>query len=363
MKEVLLTGTMLAVMAASAVPSTQGSSKMPIAASAPELINLLRQAKSGSEILLAPGEYQNLVIQGVQARSIVVRSADPRKPAVIGPFIMAKSSGVTFRDLEFSNAGSSDAWAWRILDSHDIHFDRLDVHGSLDGNPQNDRQGIQIRRSSQISITNSVFHELYRSISPSDTSDIRITNNRFHDNARTGIFSSNVENVTISGNSFTDSYPIEGDHMDAIAFTKIGPTNTTRNVLVSHNVITRGKGRVTQGIFFRDPSKGETHFSDIRIKNNLIIGMGLNGIYVNSAERVTIEGNTVLAYPGKSNNSWILLQYVNHGEVRDNRASLISITPPANQNRNVSQAGNLIVPPVTDNGAAALADHSAKQSN
>lgn len=360
MKELLLAGAMFATVAATAGPDGGArASGAPVTSSA-ELLTALRSAKSGEVILVAPGEYQGLMFQGVKARNVQVRSANPAAPAVIGPFLMENSSGITFRGLEFSNAGGSDAWAWRILDSHDINFDQLDVHGTLDGNPQNDRQGIQIRRSSKIGITNSTFHELYRSISPSETSDIRITDNRFHDNARTGVFSSNVQDVLIARNSFTDSYPVEGDHMDAIAFTKIGPTNTTRDVVVADNLIMRGKGRVTQGIFFRDPSKGETRFTNIRISNNLIIGMGLNGIYVNSAEQVVIDGNTVLAYPGKSNNSWILLQHVRNGEVRENQAPLISVTPPANQNLDVKEVRNKLIAPVTDNGAAALAVRGIK---
>ena len=360
MKEIVLAGSLLAFTAVDPASETRSATSKGPVSSTSQLASALRSAKRGDVILVAPGEYQGLAIKDVKAAEVVIRSADPANPAVIGPFLMENSSGLTFRDLEFSNEGGTDAWAWRILDSQNIHFDKLNVHGSLDGNPQNDRQGIQIRRSAKISVTDSTFHELYRGISPSETSDIVITGNRFHGNARTGIFSSNVQNVLISRNSFTDSYPVEGDHMDAIAFTKIGPTNTTRDVIVSENLITRGRGKVTQGIFFRDPSKGVTRFSNIQVKDNFIVGMGLNGIYINSAEGVTVEGNTVLAYPGKSNNSWILLQYVQGGEVRGNRAPLISVKPPANSNVDVTESKNQIVAPVTDGGAAALAAREAK---
>lgn len=360
MKELVLAASLLAFAAVGPASEPLGATSKGPVSSTSQLVSALHSAKPGDVILVAPGDYQGVIIKNVKASRVVIRSADPANPAIVGPFLMENSSGLTFRELEFSNAGGTDAWAWRILDSQDIHFDKLDIHGSLDGNPQNDRQGIQIRRSARISVTDSKFHELYRGLSPSETSDIVITGNRFYGNARTGIFSSNVQNVLISGNSFTDSYPVEGDHMDAIAFTKIGPTNTTRDVVVSDNLITRGKGKVTQGIFFRDPSKGVTRFSNIRISDNFIVGMGLNGIYVNSAEGVTIEGNTVLAYPGKSNNSWILLQHVNGGQVRGNRAPLISVRPPANNNVNVTETKNQLLAPVTDDGAAALAARAAK---
>lgn len=360
MKKLALAGAVLAAIAIGAsAAAPRGSRNEPVSSSS-ELVSALRKARLGDVILVAPGDYKGLAFQNLKLQGVVVKSAISGQRAVIGPFVMENSSGITFRDLEFSNEGAEANWSWRIVKSQDIHFDHVDMHGSLDGNPQNDRQGIQIRLSSKISIKNSEFHELYRCISPSETSDIEISNNRFHDNARTGIFSSNVQNVLIANNSFTDSYPVEGDHMDAIAFTRIGPTNTTRNVVVKENVITRGKGRVTQGIFFRDSTKGVTRFTDIRISDNLIVGMGYNGIFIAGAENVIVERNTVVAYPGKTNNSWIMLSYVKGGQVRDNRAPLISVTPPRNNNVDVVESGSKLTSPVTDEGAKAMAEYVAR---
>lgn len=361
MKEFALAAALLAFAAVEPTSTGRGPQASTAVSSTSELARALRTAGRGDVILLAPGDYQGLVIQGVNVGGVVIRSAKPDMPAVVGPFTVQDSSGITFRDLELSNVGAQGHWSWQVLRSRDIHFDGLDVHGSLDGNPQNDRQGIQIRWSSKISIKNSRFHELYRCVSPSETSDIEITGNRFHDNARTGIFSSNVQNILVARNTFTDSYPVEGDHMDAIAFTRIGKTNTTQDVVVADNVISRGNGRVTQGIFFRD-STGVSRFKNVQIRNNLLVGMGLNGIFVSGAENVTVEGNTVLAYPGRSNNSWILLMKVDGGKVSGNRAPLISVKPPINKNLNVVETGNQIIAPVTDGGAAALAARATQVS-
>lgn len=356
MKELLLASTLLAMLPTSIPGAVSSGQTMNSPA---ELMSALKAAKPSAIIRLAPGEYSGLRFDDLALKNVVITSADPTRPAVLRPFAINRSTGLTFRNLEFSNAGVTDVhWSWRVQNSKDIAFDKLDIHGSLDGNPQNDRQGIQIRYSSGIQITNSEFHELYRAISPSETSNILIADNQFHDNARTGIFSSNVQHVQISNNRFTDSYPVEGDHMDAIAFTRIGPTNTTKDVLVSGNVITRGKGRATQGIFFRDSTKGKSFFQDIQIRDNLIIGMGYNGIYINNAENVVVENNTVVAYPGKSNNSWILLLYVRGGRVAGNRAPMISTKMP--NNVNVVEKSNKITSPVKDEGRAALAEYAKR---
>ena len=243
-------------------------------------------------------------------------------------------------------------FSWVIRDSQNIQFDRVNVHGTLDGNPQNDAAGIQVFDSSNISITNSEFHELYRGVAFSESNNLTLTGNDFHDTARTAVFSQNVQKVVISGNSFTNFHPVEGDHMDAIAFTLKGTTNTTEDILISNNVISRGDGKVAQGIFFRDPS-GVSEFTNVQIIDNIIVGMGYNGIYVNGAKNVTLSGNDVLSYEGKAETSWILLQNTDGAKISDNSSSLISVLEK-NGNTGIVETGSKIVDFVTDGGAAAL---------
>lgn len=246
--------------------------------------------------------------------------------------------------------------------SENIHFDDVNVHGSLDRDPQNDAAGIQVFNSSNISIINSEFHELHRGVALSETNNINVVGNEFHDTARTAIFSQNVQKVVISENSFTNFRPVDGDHMDAIAFTmKADGTNTTDDVLISGNVITRGDGKVTQGIFFRDPS-GVSDFTNIKIIDNIIVGMGYNGIYVNGAKNVTLSGNDVLSYEGKAETSWILLQNTDGATVSDNSASLISVLEK-NGNTGIVESGSTIVSYVTDGGAAALKEWFASHAD
>lgn len=313
----------------------------------------LKSAHAGDTILLAPGTYSGLAIKNIDTGGLVnIKSLDADNQAVLTNFNITGSSGLKFSELEMSNADQQGHFTWIITDSQNIHFDSVDVHGTLDGNPQNDRQGIQISKSSDISITNSEFHELYRVIAQSDSSNLTISGNQFHDVARTAIYSQNVQKVVIANNTFTDFYPVEGDHMDAIAFTRKGDTNTTSDVVISGNVITRGDGNVTQGIFFRD-SSGVSSFKNIQIVDNLIVGMGHNGIFVTGAENVKISGNDVHSYVGRPNTSWILVMNTDGVVAQDNSAVLISVLAK-NGNANIVESGSDIVAAVTDNGAAAL---------
>jgi Ca2+-binding RTX toxin-like protein len=325
----------------------------------------LKTAQGGDTILLAPGTYSGLSIKNIDTGGLVtIKSLDPNNEAVLNNFGIQNSSGIKFQNVEMSASGSPGYFSWIIRSSENIQFESVDVHGTLDGEPQNDAAGIQVFDSSDIVIKNSEFHELYRGVAFSETKGVTVTGNDFHDTARTAMFSQNVQKVVITDNSFTNFHPIEGDHMDAIAFTlKSDGTNTTEDVFISGNVITRGDGKVAQGIFFRDPS-GVTEFKNIQIVDNIIVGMGYNGIYVNGASNVKVDGNQVLSYEGKANTSWILLQNTDGAVVTDNSSSLISVQTQ-NGNTGIVDTGNKVVSYVTDGGLAAvkawLADHGGMQ--
>jgi Ca2+-binding RTX toxin-like protein len=314
----------------------------------------LKTALSGDTILLAPGTYSGLSIKGIDTGGLVtIKSLDPNNEAVLTNFNISHSSGLKFQGVEMAASGGVGYYSWIIRDSQNIHFDDVNIHGSMDGNPQNDAAGIQVFDSSDVSIINAEFQQLYRGVAFSESNNITVSGNEFHDTARTAIFSQNVQKVTIVDNSFTNFRPAEGDHMDAIAFTaKSDGTNTTQDIFISGNVITRGDGKVAQGIFFRDPS-GVTDFKNIQIVDNIIVGMGYNGIYVNGADNVKVDGNQVLSYEGKANTSWILVQNVDGVAVTNNAASLISVLG-SNGNTAITDAGNTIVDYVTDGGVAAV---------
>ncbi|MET3528123.1 calcium-binding protein [Phenylobacterium koreense] len=319
-----------------------------------DALNLaIKSAQAGDVIMLAPGVYSGVSIDGIKIEgSISIQSADASNLAVLTDFNISNSSGINLKNLELSNAGSAKDWGWQIAGSKDIHLEGLDVHGTLDGDPQNDHQGIRISFSDNVSISNSEFHELYRAIAESDSKNITIKDNEFHDIARTGVMNANSQGVVISGNRFTDFYPKPGDHMDAISFHQMGETNTASDILISGNLITRGDGEKTQGIFFRDTT-GESAFHNIKIYDNLIVGMGSNGIYVNGAEDVDLKGNTVISYEGKENISWILLQNTIGSNVANNEASIISYFESAG-NVGLTELGNVIISAVQDSGAAVV---------
>lgn len=310
----------------------------------------------GTVVLLKPGRYDGLALKGL--RNVTLASADPSHPAVIGPFRLSMSAGVTFRQVEFSSAGYSRTatpWGWTISDTSGLTLDRVFVHGDLTADPQTQTQGVTISRSKDVRIEGGQFSKLYRGLAVNETQGLMIKGVEFHDTARTAFVGANVQGAQITDNRFHDFHPIPGDHMDAIAFNGSGEGNTTADITIARNVIWRGQGKVAQGIFFRD-SSDITRFNRLTITDNLVVCMGINGLTVIGAQDVKIERNTVLSCPpepGNTQRSSILVLHTIRPALKDNAAVIVSVSNRANQNTGWTESGSVKTAPVTDGGKAA----------
>ncbi|WP_332763842.1 hypothetical protein, partial [Phenylobacterium sp.] len=138
------------------------------------LLREIKAAQPGDTILLEPGVYSDISISNLKiVGDVTITSADPTRPASFTDLTVRDSSGLNFSNLEFVvNPATSNAF--KVLDSSDIHFDKLNIHGSLDGDPTNDSSALQIRGSSNVSVTNSEFQQLSNGISHLDSDHITI---------------------------------------------------------------------------------------------------------------------------------------------------------------------------------------------
>jgi parallel beta-helix repeat protein len=266
------------------------------------LLSALKQAKDGDVILLEAGNYSDVVLKGLKFSDVTVQSKDAGRPAVLQDLLVRDSSGLTFRGLEFNVDPAKPLNSFQVMKSSDIHFDRLHVHGTLNGNPADDKVGLMIRESKDVSITNSEFQQLWHAVSFLDNQKLVITGNKFHDLRTDGIRGGGTSDVLISKNSFTDFYPADGDHPDAIQFWTTNTTTAASNIVITDNLVTRGNGGIMQGIFLRD-QVGTLPFENVTIANNLVVGGMYNGISVQGSSNLKIENNTVVALPGMK--SWI----------------------------------------------------------
>ena len=322
------------------------------------LTTALKAAAGGDVIKLAPGTYTGLSLGNVSYGSgVTITSADAANPAIITDFTLVNVQGVTFQNLEMLALDHPDYiekginfYAFKVARSSDVNFDDIHFHGSLDGNAQNDSLGLQIRDSSNVSVTNSEFEQLNRALAIGTTTGVRVSGNNVHDLRSDGFNFAQVKNAKIEDNIFHDFTPKAGDHPDAIQFWTSSTTAASTDILIARNVILRGDGEYTQGIFMRDET-GVLPYERVTITENLIVGTGWSGLRVIGAKDLVVTNNDLISFVG-DNVTFMLIQNADRVVATGNTAAQISF----DTSTNVTQSGNEITKPVQDFGIEAVQD-------
>lgn len=257
------------------------------------LLQALKAAQSGDTILLEPGVYSGITINNLKIEGgVTITSSDPGAPAVITDLLIKNSSGLSFSNIEIATDPAKNVTPLQVLASTNIHFDQMNVHGSLDGDPSNDVNAMMIRDSSNVSVTNSEFQEFSNGIAHLDSNHLLISGNSIHDLRLDGIRGGGSSNVTITKNFFTDFFRQPGDHPDAIQFWNSNTSVSAHDIVVSENVFTRGDGGPIQGVFIT-AQISKLPYLNVTVTDNLMVGTMYHGITVSGAQGVLISGNVV----------------------------------------------------------------------
>jgi Ca2+-binding RTX toxin-like protein len=311
----------------------------------------LKTAHDGDTILLNAGTYSGLAIKNLSfASGVNIVSKDLAHEAVLNNFTVTGANGLHFSNVELQTTGTAtNAWAFQVDGSKNVSFDHVSVHGSMDGNAQNDMEGISVLGSSNVSITNSEFQQLFRAVGFGNTNGVTISGNSFHDLRTTGIMGAQTSNVQINNNTFTNFKPMAGDHPDAIQFLTTATTAASHDISITGNVMTRGNGDAIQGIFLRDEI-GTMPYANVKIASNLLVGEGYNGVAVLGGQNLQITDNTLISYDGKTNVNWFLVQNADKVVASGNSATQIGFDHVTN----LVETKDTINQVATDGGKAAL---------
>lgn len=316
------------------------------------LYQALASAKAGDTILLQAGTYSGLRFDSYNFSSAVtITSADPNNQAVLTDFNINNAGGLTFQKVDLFANDPTGYWSFRVNSSHDITFDQVRIHGSLDNNPLNDQDGLGFWNSSNITITNSEFTELGTALSLGTNSNILIAGNYLHDLRTDAMDLSGVQNVKILNNYITEFYIATGDHPDAIQFWT-SATAPTKDIQISGNVITRGAGTVgMQGIYMStDP--GTMVLENVNISDNFLVGTGYQGISIlGGFNNATIANNQLYSLDNNTKLTWIRLDTGVGASVTGNAAMQIDTV---NIGGVLTKTGNVLNTPTTDAGKAEL---------
>lgn len=324
-----------------------------IVATSADLNAALTTAQAGDTIRLAPGVYSGVVATNLTfADAVTITSQNTLTPAVITDLTVQGSTGLTFYSLEMNALPALGLNPFKVTASQNIRFDRLNVHGTLDGNPQNDVSGFLIRTSSNVTVTNSEFQQLTHAIAQLDNNGLTISNNRIHDIQIDGVRGGGSSNVTVSGNTFWNFYAKDGDHSDAIQFWTTNTTVSAHDLVITDNLYYRGEGTAAQGVFMRD-EVGGLPFQRVTITGNTIIGGMFNGIYIWGGADVTVKDNVIAGYTDMRSKLW--LQDVTGGTITGNKGTAFALD---NNTSGLTTANNITIAQTND-PAAGLAMFNA----
>lgn len=329
------------------------SSNGKAVSSVEQLQRILKAAQDGDVILLASGYYPKVVLTGIhKTGTVTVMSAESSRPAAIGDLLIRDCSGLTLQGLELAPSASSllpeldgsrgqpdqpaaeeggrkglraSRFRFVVTNSQRIVLNKLDVHGPQ-GDPQlaSRLRPILVRDSGNVTVSNSRFSHMWHGLEMLNLDGFRAIGNDFSNLRTDGIRGGNSSNIEIAHNVMTDFFPAPGDHPDGIQLWALPHTTTMENISIHDNLVVRGRGASTQGIFIRDVRNNFT-FRNLSIRNNLVMGGLGNGIALNSVDGAVIEGNRVINYPDRKT-SWIRVDNARHIVLQGNRAPRYFIT-------------------------------------
>ncbi|OHB27887.1 MAG: hypothetical protein A2790_14695 [Phenylobacterium sp. RIFCSPHIGHO2_01_FULL_69_31] len=319
------------------------------------LVSALKAAQSGDVIQLAPGTYSPFVLSGLKFDApVTITSLDPGNPAKLTGLNVKGSEGLEFNSLEFVVGGTVDN-PFQVSGSANIGFDNLNVHGSLDGNAQNDVAAFLIRDSKNVEVTNSEFQQLRHGVAHLNTDGLNVSDNYFHDIQTDGVRGGGSSHVVVSGNYFTNFDPVDGDHPDAIQFWTGNTSASATDIAVTGNVIVRGSGAAVQGIFFRD-QVGNLPYEGVVVSGNLVVGGMPNGIAVSGGNNVIVDNNVVVGLPDQR--SWISTGGASNVTLSNNTSTYYLTDGTSG----LVQDNNATIASPTDGGRAAQVDWLSSHS-
>lgn len=289
------------------------------ASSTDGLMQALSEATSGDRIVLAPGRYEVLNLDGKSAsfdQSVEITAKDKSDPPAFAGIKINKAENLIFSHLTFDYVFSpGDEFSLRsnvVRKAKGIVFRKCVFEGDVakgsgtfaDG--FGTAIGLTVFDSTNVTVESSQFKNWYKAAIFNGVEDLVVKNNEVTDIRSDGLDFAEITNGVVEGNYIHDFRMAEGspDHRDMIQVWTNGTDRPTTNITIRNNFLDIGTGSFTQSIFMRNDlvDKGERgdemFFRNVVIEGNLIRNAHANGIVVGEAHGVTIRNNTMLQARG-----------------------------------------------------------------
>ena len=340
-----------------------------------QLSSALSASRAGDTILLAGGDYGDLVLNGSLnpgykfSSPVTIASADPDDPAVFGRLSLGNVKNVTIDGLRFdfvANASTPASATPFVVDgSSDIVIRNATFDGdvfkgaSAMENGYGTGYGLMILRSQGVILEDSEFFGFREGALFSKVGDLTVRNNEFHDMAGDATKFLEITGAVIEGNVIRDfrSSPDNGFHRDMIQFLTASTTTPSSDIVIRGNVLHSGEGGWSQSIFFGNEAVNlygagqEMFYRNILIEDNLVYNSHSHGIAVFDARGLTVRNNTVLHNSAGGDYNSVYIPAINISTSSQDVAITKNIAHAITSAPGWNIAGNLIVQNINPLGA------------
>ena len=231
--------------------------------SSKELVAAAKKAGAGDTILLASGHYGDVVLTAIRPTGqVTIKSADPDNDAVFESLKVTRCSNFLFDDIDIRNPLKPGEKEWTVAAtinlSDNISLVGIDFQGSINGNRNDDGNGLTVTYSSQITVLDSSFQEFNNAVVLGTVTDMVFAGNTVRE-VREGVNMSGINGGLFERNYMTDIVPdtSKGDHSDAFQVHSAGSKLGSNDLIFRSNVIIAD----SQGIFVKSElaAQGVTH--------------------------------------------------------------------------------------------------------
>jgi len=258
----------------------------------------LSRAAPGDRVLLAPGAYGDLALGPRRGKgAVTLAAADPSAPPVFRSILLRDAEEVTLDGLAVVYGVAADPLAQSAVEvrrSSSIRLQGMLVSSADNGVAGDDAYGVFIRDSRAVTIAESTFTDLFRGVAAFDSVDVAVSGNRFFRIGSDGVVARGAVGLSVENNRFTDFTPADPArwHPDAVQLWSRGAARANERIVIRGNIIRRGDGGATQGVFIKSP---EIASRSILIEGNTIDQSMGQGIFVQNGVDVTIRNNLLSA--------------------------------------------------------------------
>ncbi len=267
-----------------------------------QLQSAVKTARGGDVILLQPGHYGEVTLNGAQyAAAVRIRSANASHRAFFSRLTINNARNLTLSGLEISYApapgeGNMQTMV-RVNNGFNVTLDDLYVHGVIDGKVVNDVNGVGGYDVEGFRVTNSRLLEVNAGIKARRSGNVLIQNNDIGFIGSDAIEIPGSNGVSIIANTLHDFRTNPTIHPDGVQCWTTGETSGCKNVRILRNQIIGSPGHEPQGVFFGDEDKVRG-YENIEISNNRFYMTMWHAIALYSAPtNVIMRYNQVIAGP------------------------------------------------------------------